>query len=564
MKKRTLLICVMVFMLLLSACASNGGNKKNGSNGEANSASSQNNGGAKEEANAVQEDPFKMAEPIDISIIKSVVPDLKLPAGESIENNHYAQYVAEKTNINFKVLWYATGDDFTQKQKLAIASNDLPDIMSVDETTFRSLVEGGQIEDLTEYFDKYATEKVRSMYGFANNMPLEKATIDGKLYAMPNISVLADSISMLWVRQDWLDKLSLPAPKTVDDVATIAKAFIEQDPDGNNKSDTIGLVGNNIELYSFAYTGSYDFTGIFHAFDSYPGLWLKDENGKAVYGSTTEGTKQALAKLKQMYQDGLIDKEFMIRKDPGQLVNSGKAGLFFGPWWTPWPLGDSIKVDPAADWKPYLIQDAQGKYNTHMVPPTTQFLVVKKGFKHPEALIKHINFYLSTETDLPGSRDKDEEDQRLDIKLAQHLYPLYTTFDYPDAVARKHDMLTKALSGELALEELTPEMQGHYDRWQRDLENPKADPGDWSAPYAYLYGGGLLKQKMDKEVYNAFTATTKTMGQRWANLLKMEKETFFKIVAGDKSIDEFDKFVEEWKQQGGDQITAEVEAELQK
>jgi len=69
---------------------------------------------------------------------------------------------------------------------------------------------------------------------------------------------------------------------------------------------------------------------------------------------------------------------------------------------------------------------------------------------------------------------------------------------------------------------------------------------------------------MDKEVYNAFTATTKTMNQKWANLLKMEKEVFFKIVAGDKPVEDFDKFVEDWKKQGGDQIIAEIEAELQK
>jgi len=564
MRNRKMLAGVIALTLVLSACAKNEGNEGKASNSGASPTASQPAEGTASASSAAEENPFKMAEPVDVSIIKSVVPDLKLPPGESIEDNHFAKYLAEKTNIHFKVLWYATGDDFTQKQKLAIASNDLPDVMSVDETTFRSLVEGGQVEDLSESFNKYASDKVKEMYGAADNRPLEKATIDGKLYAMPNISVLADSISMAWVRQDWLDKLKLPAPKTVDDIATIAKAFVEQDPDGNKKNDTVGLLGNNVDLYSFAYTNSYDFTAIFHALDSYPGLWLKDESGKVVYGSTTPETKQTLAKLKEMYNGGMIDKEFMIRKEPSQLVNNGKAGLFFGPWWAPWPLGDSIKVDKNADWKPFLLQDSQGKYNTHMVPSTTQFLVVKKGFKHPEALVKHINFYLSNGTGVAGARDKAEEDERLDYSLLQHLYPLYTTFDYPDAVARKHDMLKKALDGQISPEELTPEMKGHYERWQRDLKNPKADPGDWSAPYAYLYGGGLLTQKMDKEVYNAFTATTKTMNQKWANLLKMEKEVFFKIVAGDKPVEDFDKFVEDWKKQGGDQIIAEIEAELQK
>lgn len=51
---------------------------------------------------------------------------------------------------------------------------------------------------------------------------------------------------------------------------------------------------------------------------------------------------------------------------------------------------------------------------------------------------------------------------------------------------------------------------------------------------------------------------TMTMVQKQAILDKLELETFTKIIMGAASIDEFDKFVAQWKQLGGDQITAEV------
>ncbi|MDG0808501.1 hypothetical protein [Cohnella rhizosphaerae] len=54
------------------------------------------------------------------------------------------------------------------------------------------------------------------------------------------------------------------------------------------------------------------------------------------------------------------------------------------------------------------------------------------------------------------------------------------------------------------------------------------------------------------------TAQTKTMQTKWTNLKKLEDETFLKIIMGIAPVDEFDTFVTKWKQQGGDEITAEV------
>jgi putative aldouronate transport system substrate-binding protein len=52
------------------------------------------------------------------------------------------------------------------------------------------------------------------------------------------------------------------------------------------------------------------------------------------------------------------------------------------------------------------------------------------------------------------------------------------------------------------------------------------------------------------------------METKWANLKKMEEETFAKIIMGKADISEFDTFVENWKKQGGDQILKEINEEL--
>jgi putative aldouronate transport system substrate-binding protein len=48
------------------------------------------------------------------------------------------------------------------------------------------------------------------------------------------------------------------------------------------------------------------------------------------------------------------------------------------------------------------------------------------------------------------------------------------------------------------------------------------------------------------------------MADRQEILKKKRDEVYFKIMMNQVSVDEFDKFVEEWKKLGGDEMTKEV------
>ena len=52
------------------------------------------------------------------------------------------------------------------------------------------------------------------------------------------------------------------------------------------------------------------------------------------------------------------------------------------------------------------------------------------------------------------------------------------------------------------------------------------------------------------------------METKWATLQKLEDEYIMKIIFGEYVVDDFDKFVSEWKRLGGDEITAEVNAQM--
>lgn len=547
-KGKSALVLLAAVMLLLSACTS--GKKETAEESGAP-------GKPPEAKTETAIDPFRLPELVEVSTIKAVSPNERIPQGDTIEDNMYTRHFTEKTNVKFKYMWYASGDDYTQKLKLAVASNDLPDAMVVDERTFLELADADQLEDLTDVFQTYASDQVKQIYELNEGLSLDKATIDGKLLAIPNIVPKGDSFQEIWVRKDWLDKLGLQPPKTVDDVEKIAEAFITRDPDGNGKNDTIGLPGNN-GVVTTDYGWNYDFKALFNAFGAYPSIWLKDGSGNVVYGSTTPEAKQALGKLAEWYKKGLIDKDFALRKNPDELVVGGKSGIFFGPWYMPFgTLTNAMMSDPKADWRAYAIADGHGQYNATVVPPSSSFLVVKKGFKHPEAVMTYFNYntrFLQTPT---------PDDKKLDQTYVS-LRPIDLNIGDPDAVLKKHEMIKGAIEGKLTPDQLSPEMQGHLERWNKYKADPKANIGEWGPPYAYLVGGQPMEDVKFNEVYSLYTATTKTMEKRWSNLQKLENETYFKIVLGELPLGAFDSFVADWKAQGGEQIMKEVQEAVQK
>jgi len=539
--KKWLIVMLASAMIIVNGCAST----------EKNEAGPEN-----EATNAIPAEPFyKYPEPITLTVAKPLNPeDKSLPSGDTVDNNQFTRYIFDKTNIKFDYsLTAKTGDPFTQKVQVAIASNDIPDVMVVSEKEFRQMVEADQLEDLTQVYEKYASPQVKEFYATTEGKALKKATFDDKLMAIPNIVPQGDAPYFLWVRQDWLKKLGLEQPKSIDDIAAIAKAFIEKDPDGNGKADTIGLPGSPVDLVY----GDNAFASIFSYYGAYPKYWMKDASGNVVYGSIQPQVKEALAKLREWYAAGLIDQEFALRKEAYELASGGKAGMFFGPWWIPWgPLGDAVKNDPKSEWIALAAPlTADGKFNTHTVPVSSSYVVVKKGIKHPEAVMIAVN------TTVAGERGTDPDAKKLDNRVNPGFWPLRVVIENADTVTRKHNMLVDTIAGKMKPEEMIPEMQEIYAKAKASNYDPAKDLGSWQPYYSYTVGSDPLNGPLNP-MENLFTSITKTMELKNATLDKMEKETYLKIIMGKEPLEAFDTFVEQWKKLGGEQITSEVKEAL--
>lgn len=518
----------------------------------------------------------KYPETVTIHLGGSLNPNAKIPEGMSYEDNSYTRFLKDDLNIEVVYDWVASSSDFGEKMNLCIGSGTIPELMNVNATQYRALLKYDMIQPLDQYFDDYASDALKG-YVESGGEELKKCISNdkGEMMAIPAPNITAGGINEMWIRQDWLDNLGLEVPRTWDEMAAVAEAFVTQDPDGNGEADTIGILGPGNSDHMNAIGGNqFGLDPLFSSFQSYPQYWLQDEDGTVKYGSIQPETRTALEKIQKLYTDKLIDTEMLVRNNCQEAVLSGKVGIFFGPWWIGYTVSDATLAGEA-DWRAYFTPLSEdGKYYTHMPDPTSTYVVVSKSCKNPEAAIKIINYLIAYGKDWVA----DGTSAKLEVS---QFYPLWNVYENADEIEVSTETLEKYLAGEITMDDVdfsqhkllkndmeavTELKKEPYDDFSLDKWNLDSDLAKINLPrlVSLLVGGNPLVNDKYIPVYNAYSGQTETMQAKWANLKKMEEETFAKIIMGKADISEFDTFVENWKNQGGDQILKEINDELGK
>ena len=489
-------------------------------------------------------------------------------AAEAIQDNdRIIEAINEKLGIDLTVEIVPEAN--TEKVNVAMASGDFPDVVTgaYGTSATQQWIDDGMVIPLNDYMDSFP-----SMKAWLENY--EWSAQNGKYYGMPFITQYSVANTLIVMRQDWLDNLGLEAPRTWDEMVAVAEAFVNEDPDGNGENDTIGILGPANSDYVNGNGGNrYGLDPLFSAFQSYPKYWLKDDSGNVVYGSITEETRTALEKVAGLYADGLIDTEILVRNDSSEPLLAGKVGIFFGPWWCGYTVGDAILAQEA-DWQAYFTPLAEdGKFYTHMAEPTTKYVVASKKCKNPEAAFKIINYLIEHEQSWVDSG-------KTNGLSTSDLYPLFNVYDNANEIEVSYDCLKKYLAGEIGIDDVDYSTHKLLKSDMEAITKLKKEPyDDFSLEYwnfedsdlastnlprlvSIMVGDAPLVNEEYVPIYNSYDGRTKTMDSKWANLKKLEEETFAKIITGKVGIDAFDSFVEEWKASGGDEITKEVQEEL--
>jgi putative aldouronate transport system substrate-binding protein len=476
---------------------------------------------------------------------------------KSWTDNLWVDLYREELGISISYDWIAAeGSEHEQKLRIAVSSGDIPQFLNVDAAQLRQLVEMGAVAPLGEAYEDYAAPLTREVLGMMGADAFRTATFDGKLYGLPLPESYMDGADLLWIRVDWLDRLNLTPPKTMDEALTVMAAFADADMNGNGIDDEYGIVFTKSLWNDFA-----SLRGFFNGFAAYPGIWVP-YGDDLVFGSTLPGCKDALAELRKLAELGAIEPEFGIKDSTptAELVIKGKVGLLYGMQWNPlWPLQSNKDLDPRAQWKAFPIvftPDAPQKVQSNYI--TTHWTVCRKDVPYPEAIVKMYNLFIEkcwgeTEENAKYYAPLDAESIWKLSPVTPYL-PVKNKLAYQSLDAARRSGDYSGITGE-ATSILTK---------LRLYESGSAEGfalWGWERIYGENGAYGVLCDYDERGMYlvDQFLGMPgNTMTDRMGTLLELQDEVFTQIILGEIPLDAFDKWVEDFYALGGDQITRDV------
>lgn len=480
--------------------------------------------------------------------------------GEDINKNPMTELAEEKLGIKMETtLLGGDADNYDTKLRLALTgSEDLPDVFPVYSTQMiADMIESGRVKAIDDDIEKYMPDRLKEIY---DQYPetFYPVTKDGKTYGIACCPALTEGQVMI-IRQDWLDNLGLQAPTNMDEFETVIQAFTENDPDGNGQDDTYGFTYSGSDIYNTGWVG--DPVPLFSANSGIylPGSWQEDESGNLTYGSINEGNKETLERMAEWHANGWIFQEAAATGawDAMTQFTEGKAGIFIGRPWCIDSVRDVTSVDPNAVIKAYpnICQD-NGDPTYQTAQTNDGWLMFNADFDNMEAFFTYYDWLYDAVFGTGDFQYGYLEGYDYDIVDGEVVYDT-SKFDPP--------VTDPFMPGKATVLKNTPTldtMQAYADVSSGEeattSEQIKAQAAFETTPDT-AEGYVIANEHRDELISNLFNGEpTDTMQQKWEQLQTMEKQVYTNIIYGKESPDAFDQFVSDWKAQGGDQITEEV------
>lgn len=295
LKRLTVLMLSVIMMVSLIACTTN-----EQSNGAANVPTT-----SAQTTDQTADKPY-LCSPVKVTISTFIAQQ---PSGYTdLLTNTFTTWLEEQTNVHLDMT-VVPSDGAKDKLVLLFASGDYPEMITGGFFSNADLMNYGSREKflipLNDLIDKHAVnlkERWTEMPQIKNDM----ITLDGNIYGIPSLDSGGvghpQSSYKMWMNVDWLKNLGLEAPTTTEEFKNVLMAFKNNDPNGNGLADEIPLTGAintwNAEPYKF----------ILNAFDYFDlDSLLKLKDGKMSFVANTNGFREGLKYMADLYANGLID-----------------------------------------------------------------------------------------------------------------------------------------------------------------------------------------------------------------------------------------------------------------
>lgn len=224
------------------------------------------------------------------------------------EENGTDQWVKEfekLTGIDMN-LEIVPNNEYETILELAFASDTVPEVFDLNgEQKLATYVKQGAVADLTDLVMS------SGLYDKVDKSLWDSISIDGKIYGIP--SEIASG-AVTYIRQDWLKRLGLVAPKNYDEFINVLRAFRDNIDECDVPITSPGLRFNQ-NLPEFYQGASADFIKV-------DGTWVD--------GFAQDNMAETMQRMQDAYAEGLLDLEVVTNTTSNcrDQWYSGSVGAF--------------------------------------------------------------------------------------------------------------------------------------------------------------------------------------------------------------------------------------------
>lgn len=303
----------------------------------------------------------------------------------SYTDNRWTKWINQNgpTDVKFVTI---PRNESQQKYSILFASGEAPDlVLEFDNAFINTLWSQKQLLPINDLIDKHSTEYKKILEKFPAIKKLATKP-DGKMYEFAKVTK-PEVLGTMVIRKDWLDKLNLKIPETVEELYQVADAFANKDPDGNGKKDTFGI---NLSQFASYYVDAMFQNEMFIV-----------ENGELI--RQFDRIKPAYEFKKKLFDNGIVDKDFLSDKN-GQKAEqdfaNGKLGIYLAYTSVVSKNFDTLKKStPTAVIVPMAFPKSQyGQFGPDFNPPLALTASVNAKAKDPQAVMQYVDFMVKPST----------------------------------------------------------------------------------------------------------------------------------------------------------------------
>lgn len=203
---------------------------------------------------------------------------------------------------------------YSDRVFLQLASNQVPDIIEVLPEYLPRLIQAELIIPLNKLIDKSVyLDDIDPSYLESVRHP------DGNIYGF---SARDGGGNVTYIRADWLENMGLQMPRNQEELLACMEAFTYGDPNRSGQDDTYA--------YTDIAAASQDWYNRLLMGKGYVEIYYNEEQKRWIDGFTTEESIKAYARIRNLYQRGLIDPDFHTNTTYSARTKfiNGQVGIF--------------------------------------------------------------------------------------------------------------------------------------------------------------------------------------------------------------------------------------------